>query len=257
MLYLRELTHAVVLSLTSVSRTVLHYNIGMNRHRYYDPPLFSYTFRTTFKVESDYNILIISQDAQTCMARYVPRHLKPRLCLETLAIAWSRYFSKVEIPTMKPAVGNLNPSTKFIPEMKQNFNQGGRPHKINPSVYRYVVRFDAAENTVFLSLFDKSGAVNKAAFIKNVLLGKPFKVFVVDENTRIFIDKLSALNSDYRTLVVDYDTLVRTLRENFTEKKAMSTLYRLEQITVELVKTNREIVALAREFDARWSQKSL
>ena len=141
--------------------------------------------------------------------------------------------------------------------MKQNFNQGGRPHKINPSVHRYVVRLDAAENTVFLSLFDKSGAVNKAAFIKSVLLGKPFKVFVVDENTRIFIDKLSSLNSHYRTLVVDYDTLVRTLRENFTEKKAMSALYRLEQVTIELVKTNREIVALAKEFDARWLQKSI
>lgn len=137
--------------------------------------------------------------------------------------------------------------------MKQNFNQGGRPHKINPSVHRYVVRFDAAENTVFLSLFDKSGAVNKAAFIKSV----PFKVFVVDENTRIFIDKLSSLNSHYRTLVVDYDTLVRTLRENFTKKQAMSALYRLEQVTIDLVKTNREIVALAKEFDARWLQKSL
>ena len=101
--------------------------------------------------------------------------------------------------------------------MKQNFNQGGRPHKINPSVHRYVVRFDAAENAVFLSLFERSGAINKAAFIKSVLLGKPFKVFVVDENTRVFIDKLSSLNSDYRTLVVEYDTLVRALRENFTE----------------------------------------
>lgn len=141
--------------------------------------------------------------------------------------------------------------------MKQNYNQGGRPHKINPSVHRYVVRFDAAENNVFLSLFDKSGAVNKAAFIKSVLLGKPFKVFVVDENTRIFIDKLSSLNSYYRTLVVDYDTLVRTLRENFTEKQAMSALYRLEQVTIDLVKVNREIVALAKEFDARWLQKSL
>lgn len=141
--------------------------------------------------------------------------------------------------------------------MKQNFNQGGRPHKINPSVHRYVVRFDAAENAVFLSLFERSGAINKASFIKSVLLGKPFKVFVVDENTRVFIDKLSSLNSDYRTLVVEYDTLVRTLRENFTEKKAMSALYKLEQKTVELVRTNREIVALARKFDARWLQKSL
>ena len=89
-----------------------------------------------------------------------------------------------------------------------------------------------------------------------MLLGKPFKVFVIDENTRIFIDKLSSLNAHYRTLVVDYDTLVRTLRENFTEKKAMKALYQLEQKTIELVKTNREIVALAKEFDEKWSQKS-
>lgn len=141
--------------------------------------------------------------------------------------------------------------------MKQSFNQGGRPHKINPSVHRYVVRFDAAENAVFLSQFEKSGAINKAAFIKSMLLGKPFKVFVIDENTRVFIDKLSSLNSDYRTLVVEYDTLVRTLRENFNEKKAMKALYQLEQVTIKLVSINREIVALAREFDARWSQKSL
>ena len=51
--------------------------------------------------------------------------------------------------------------------MKQKFNQGGRPHKINPAAYRYVVRFDAAENGVFLTLYEKSGAINKAPFIKN------------------------------------------------------------------------------------------
>ena len=38
LLYLREPTHAVVLSLTAVSRTAHHYNIGMNRHRYYESP---------------------------------------------------------------------------------------------------------------------------------------------------------------------------------------------------------------------------
>ena len=141
--------------------------------------------------------------------------------------------------------------------MKQKFNQGGRPPKINPAAYRYVVRFDAAENGVFLTLFEKSGATNKAAFIKNVLLGKPFKVFVVDENTRVFIDKLSSFNAQYRTIGIEYNTVVKTLRENFTEKKAMKALYKLEQLTIELVKLNREIVALAKDFDERWSQKSL
>ena len=141
--------------------------------------------------------------------------------------------------------------------MKQKFNQGGRPPKINPAAYRYVVRFDAAENGVFLTLFEKSGATNKAAFIKNVILGKPFKVFVVDENTRVFIDKLSSFNAQYRTIGIEYNTVVKTLREDFTEKKAMKALYKLEQLTIELVKLNREIVALAKDFDERWSQKSL
>lgn len=139
--------------------------------------------------------------------------------------------------------------------MKENFNRGGRPPKLNPAVYRYVVRFDAAENSAFLAMFDKAQALNKASFIKNLIFGKPFKVFTVDENTRVFIDKLSSLNSLYRTLGVDYDLLVKTLRENFTEKKAMAALYKLEQLTVELVKLNREIVALARKFDGQWSQK--
>lgn len=89
-----------------------------------------------------------------------------------------------------------------------------------------------------------------------MLLGKPFKVFTVDENTRIFIDRLAALNAQYRTFVIDYDRFVDMLRQHFTEKKALALLYKLEQAAIEMVRVNREIVALAKEFDARWSQKS-
>ena len=80
---------------------------------------------------------------------------------------------------------------------------------------------DVEENALFLSMFEQSGAINKAAFIKNFLFQKPFKVFVVDENTRIFINQLSTLNALYRTYGVSYDTLVKTLRENFSEKKVI------------------------------------
>ena len=104
----------------------------------------------------------------------------------------------------------------------------------------------------FLSRFEKSGATTKAAFIKGVLLDKPFKVFVVDENSRVFIDRLSAMHSRYRSICVDYDLVVKTLRENFTEKKAMKALYQLEQQTIELVKLNKEILSLANTFDAQW-----
>lgn len=105
-------------------------------------------------------------------------------------------------------------------------------------------------------MHEQSGVESLSAFVKMQLFGKPFKVFTIDENTRLFIDRLSSLNAHYRTIGIDYDLVVKTLRENFTEKKAMKALYNLEQLTIELVKLNREIVALAKEFDGRWSQKS-
>lgn len=140
--------------------------------------------------------------------------------------------------------------------MSNKSSHGGRKPKVDPSVNRYVVRFNADENARFLAMFDQSGAVNKAAFIKNFLFQKPFKVFTVDENTRIFIDTLAGFNSQYRTIGVSYDILVKTLRENFTEKNAFAAIEALEKKTMLLVSISQDIVELAKKFDERWSQKS-
>ena len=140
--------------------------------------------------------------------------------------------------------------------MTQITSRGGRRPKTDPSVNRYVVRFNAEENARFLAMFERSGLESKGAFIKNFIFQKPFKVYTIDENTRVFIDKLSSLNSLFRTLGVSYDNVIKTLRENFTEKKAMSALYKLEKLTIELIKVNSKIVALAQRFDEQWSQKS-
>ena len=141
--------------------------------------------------------------------------------------------------------------------MKQNFKKAGRHPKIDATAFRCSVNFSAAEHGVLMTMQEKSGVSSLSSFIKMQLFGKTFKVFIVDENTRVFIDKLSSFNAQYRTIGIEYNTLVKTLRENFTEKKAMKALYKLEQLTIELVKLNREIVALAKDFDERWSQKSL
>lgn len=136
--------------------------------------------------------------------------------------------------------------------MKQSFSRGGRPPKIGATAFRCSVNFSATEKARLFDMHEQSGVESLSAFIKMQLFGKSFKVFVIDENTRLFIDKLSSLNAHYRTIGIDYDLVVKTLRENFTEKKAMKALYNLEQLTIELVKLNREIVALAKEFDGRW-----
>lgn len=105
-------------------------------------------------------------------------------------------------------------------------------------------------------MFERSGLESKGAFIKNFIFQKPFKVYTIDENTRVFIDKLSSFNSLFRTLGISYDNVVKTLRDNFTEKKAMAALYKLEQLTIDLIRINGEIVDLARKFDEQWSLKS-
>lgn len=140
--------------------------------------------------------------------------------------------------------------------MKQNPRNAGRHPKIDTTAFRCSVNFTASEHALFQTLHEKSGVSSLSSFIKMQLFGRPFKVFTVDENTRIFIDRLSGLNARYRTICADYDLVVKTLRENFNEKKAMKALYQLERHTIELVKLNHEIVALAREFDERWLLKS-
>ena len=59
------------------------------------------------------------------------------------------------------------------------------------------------------------------SFHQDARLRQTLMVFVVDENTRIFIDKMSC------TIAIDYDLLLKTLRENVTEKKAMTVLAKL------------------------------
>lgn len=140
--------------------------------------------------------------------------------------------------------------------MSNNYRNAGRKPKLDPTVFRCTVNFNAQEHAKLIAMHERSGVESMAAFIKMQFFGKPFKVFVIDENTRKFIDRLSALNSQYRTLGVSYDTMVKTLRENFTEKKAMTALYRLEQYTKELARINRQIVDLANEFDKQWLLKS-
>lgn len=116
--------------------------------------------------------------------------------------------------------------------MKQNSKKPGRPPKAEPTTFRCSVNFTAAEEAKLLSMHEQSGISSLSAFIKMQLFGKTFKVHYIDDNTRIFINKLSSLNAHYRTISIEYSNLIHLLRQNFTEKKAMSALYKLEKITI-------------------------
>ena len=67
----------------------------------------------------------------------------------------------------------------------------------------------------------------------------------------------SCLRSLGKGVGVNYNQTVKELRCHFSEKKAMALLYRLEQCTKELAALTRQIVELTKDFEERWSQKSV
>ena len=54
---------------------------------------------------------------------------------------------------------------------------------------------------------------------------------------------------------MNYNKVVKALNTNFSEKKALAFLYKLEKATMELANLNRQIIELTREFETRWLQR--
>ena len=105
----------------------------------------------------------------------------------------------------------------------------GRKPKPDKMRHRYVFRLDDGDNARFLALFDESGKATKAEFIVSALFG-----------------------SQFRAIGTNYNQCVRALKSNFSEKKALAFLYKLERHTLELVELSKRISALVEEFQSKY-----
>lgn len=137
-----------------------------------------------------------------------------------------------------------------------NFTKGGRPPLIDRCDNCVKVRFNNAEWDELTRMMEKADMTVKATFIKQLIFGKPFKVLTTDKNLSVYCAKLSEFFAQYRMIGVNYDIIVKTLRENFTEKKAMTLLYKLEKATLDLVGLTTDVMALSQKLEERWLQKS-
>lgn len=63
--------------------------------------------------------------------------------------------------------------------------------------------------------------------------------------------KLNNLQSQYRAVGVNYNQVVKAINSGLPERKALAALYKLEQYTMELVRTNKEILRLTVEFEKK------
>ena len=134
----------------------------------------------------------------------------------------------------------------------QKWGKGGRPTKNDPAVYRYSVNFTAIEHARFLSMFDQSGLLSRALFIKARVFNESFRVIKTDKGTLEYVAKLTQMHAQFRAIGVNYNQIVKELHTNFSQKKALHMLYKLEKETIELAIIGKQITALCEEFKQRW-----
>ena len=124
--------------------------------------------------------------------------------------------------------------------MNRERKKGGRHPKLEKKTHHVMLRFNDEEWLRFLAMYEQTEVKAKAVFAKARIFGGEFR-----------------FHAQYRMIGNNYNQAVKELRCHFSEKKAMALLYRLERCTKELAALTRQIVELTKEFEERWSQKSV
>lgn len=130
---------------------------------------------------------------------------------------------------------------------------GGRPPKLAPASIRLSIRFNSEDHVKFLSLYEQSGVYCKARFIVKRIFNEEFRALIIDKKVLIYYTRLTEYHAQFREIGVNYNLTVVALKNNFSEKKAMVLLYKLEKITIELSEINLKIIALTKEFEQKLS----
>lgn len=133
-----------------------------------------------------------------------------------------------------------------------NRGKGGRPPKNDPATHRLTVNLTDTQHAGFLAMFEQSGVNSLSAFISARIFGDEFRVVKTDASAVEFTAKLTALHSQFRSVGVNYNQIVKELHSNFGEKKALALLYKLEKVTVELAGIGREVMQLCEQFKAKY-----
>lgn len=135
-------------------------------------------------------------------------------------------------------------------------NKGGRPPKNDPAKNCVMVRFSNQEYARFLTMFEESGVYAKSVFIKARVFNENFRVVKTDKGMLEYVAKLSGLFAQFRAIGVNYNQIVKYLNTHFSEKAALSMLYKLEKLTIELVETNKQIIELSEGFSQQFLNRN-
>lgn len=127
-------------------------------------------------------------------------------------------------------------------------NKGGRPPKNDPAKNCVMVRFSDQEYARFMAMYEESDVYAKSIFIKARVFKENFRVVKTDRGTLEYVAKLTQLFAQFRAIGVNYNQVVKLLHTHYSEKAALSMLYKLEKVTIELVETNKQIIELTKRL---------
>jgi len=137
-------------------------------------------------------------------------------------------------------------------ENKENTGkQAGRKAKTNRAVHRYGIKLNDDENARFTTLLLQSGLNEKAKFIKNMIFGTEMKTVKIDKAAMDYYIRLTNFYAQFQAIGNNYNQTVKAIKTNFSEKRALSLLYKLEKTTIELIVLNKKIINLTREFEEK------
>ena len=94
-----------------------------------------------------------------------------------------------------------------------------------------MVRFTDTEHARFLTMYEQSGLLSKATFIKARVFGDVFRVIKTDRGTLEYVAKLTQFHAQFRAIGTNYNQIVKLLHTHFSERKALALLYKLENET--------------------------
>ena len=170
-------------------------------------------------------------------------------------------------PTCPPRGAGESAPKSRIPEEKEVQTQNlmymekktgartGRKSKSNPADRKYSFRLNAEENTRFEQLLAESGARDITLFIKKSIFSGQIKVVKIDKATMDYYIKLTEFYRQFQAVGNNYNQVVRTLKNNFGEKRATALLYRLEKLSIELMLVCKKVMVLTQEYERKWLQK--
>jgi len=127
----------------------------------------------------------------------------------------------------------------------------GRKPKTNPAVHRYGIKLNDDENARFTTLFLQSGMNEKARFIKNMIFGTVMKTVKIDKAAMDYYTRLTNFYAQFQAIGNNYNQTVKAVKTNFSEKRALALLYKLEKTTTQLIVLSKKIIELTQEFEQK------